>query len=141
MRTLGQRPRRIITRICVAVSSVLLLAEVIVAPLRHRSWHGGLGVITAAAVSIVTGLLYLRSKRAQRRAGPPAEPDDEELIWQPCPQGGLLGWLFVMAEEYPPVYWLTVPLWWARWRIWRWRVAAPFETSDPFEVSDPGSDQ
>jgi hypothetical protein len=32
------------------------------------------------------------------------------LIWQPYPQGGITGWLFVMAERHQAVYRLTVPL-------------------------------
>jgi hypothetical protein len=66
MKTLGQRPRRIITRICIGVSSAILAALVIFPALRHHAWHGGWLTAAAAVISILTGLAYLRSKRGAR---------------------------------------------------------------------------
>jgi len=54
-------------RICIALSSALLLAEVIFAPFRRGTWHDGLGVVVSAAVSIAGALLYLRSRRGADR--------------------------------------------------------------------------
>ncbi len=66
METLGQRPRRIITRISVAASTIVLAALVISAPLRHHAWHGALPTAAAATISILAGLLYLRTRGGAR---------------------------------------------------------------------------
>jgi hypothetical protein len=64
--------------------------------------------------------------------------DGDDCIYQPPPEYAVMRWLWVMSERHIAAYWLTVPLWQARWRIWRWRVAAPFLHEDPFA---PGGDQ
>lgn len=56
--------RRRITRICIAVDVLLLIAAVIGDSLgRSRSW--GAGGIAFAVAGIVAGLLYLRSTRGR----------------------------------------------------------------------------
>ena len=67
MKAPGQRPRRIIARVCIAASSVILLALAVSAPLRHHADHGGWPAAAAAVVSIVAGLVYLRSSRGGAR--------------------------------------------------------------------------
>jgi hypothetical protein len=58
--------RRVITRICIGVSFASLAAVVIFPPLRHHAPLGGAGIAANAAVSILAGLAYLRSKRDVR---------------------------------------------------------------------------
>ena len=66
MKTIGQRPRRVIIRLCIAVSFVILLALVVFAPFTHHAWLHGVSIAVSATVSIVCGLLYLRSSRGAR---------------------------------------------------------------------------
>ncbi len=66
MKTLGQRPGRHRPHL-LATSFAILVALAAFAPLRHHAWHSGLIACAAAAISIVSGLLYLRSTRGGAR--------------------------------------------------------------------------
>jgi hypothetical protein len=66
MKTIGQRPGRIITRIYIAVDLAILIALVAFPAAGHRAFGGGWLTAALAAGSIVTGLAYLRSKRGAR---------------------------------------------------------------------------
>jgi hypothetical protein len=55
--------RPVAARACIAVSSCCLLLLVLYPPLRHHAEARGLGIAVSAAVSIVAGLAYLRSRR------------------------------------------------------------------------------
>lgn len=63
---MSARARRVISRICIAVSLALLLALVVFAPLRHHAPLGGAGIAAAALVSIAGSLVYLRGARGRR---------------------------------------------------------------------------
>jgi hypothetical protein len=57
------RTRRRITVVSVAVSFLCLLAAVLVPRIREHAAADGLLIAVSAAVSIVSGLAYLRSTR------------------------------------------------------------------------------
>ena len=76
MKTLGQRPSRIIARICMAVSFAILAALVIFPALGHHALFGGWPTAAAAAVSIAASLAYLRSTR--RGTGPLVQHDQAD---------------------------------------------------------------
>jgi hypothetical protein len=59
--------RRTITRICIAVSLAIMAALAIFPALGRRAPLDGLGIYAAAAVSIVAGIVYLRSTRGGAR--------------------------------------------------------------------------
>jgi hypothetical protein len=51
-------------------------------------------------------------------------PPCDDAIWLPDPRGPL-GMLARFEHHWkygPQLYWyVTRPLWWARWRVWSWR--------------------
>jgi uncharacterized membrane protein HdeD (DUF308 family) len=57
------KTRRIVMRVVIAVSFACLVALVTVAPLRHRAPGGGWGIAASAAISVLSGLYYLRTSR------------------------------------------------------------------------------
>lgn len=65
MRTVGQRPRRTIARICIAVSFAVLAAVVVFPAFRHDLPGGGWLTVISAAVSILSGVVYLGSTRSR----------------------------------------------------------------------------
>ena len=64
---MSTRVRRALTRVSMALSFAALLALVVFPAFRRHVWHGGLGIAVCAVVSIVGGLLYLRSTRGGAR--------------------------------------------------------------------------
>lgn len=66
MKTIGQRARRTIARICVAASFAILLAAVAFPALRHHLIGGGWLTVISATVSILGGLAYLSTRRGAR---------------------------------------------------------------------------
>lgn len=59
------RTRRAISRVSIAASFAILAAVVLVPGLRHRSLAGGVFLCVTSVISIVAGLLYLRSTRGR----------------------------------------------------------------------------